>query len=139
MTGQGSTGNGSDFCAIYVRASPAAATANVVVTYAGGVGNNARATNYDGVDPVTPVGTYVGDTDGSLAVTSEVGGLVVDVHSHYNFTPTQGAGQTLEQFQNNGGVYQSAAYSKEDGAATVTMSWSGGSARAQGALPINAA
>ncbi len=134
MTFAGGTQSGTDYCAIYYLTSPAATTANIVISYPSGGATVAYASNYDSVGSVS---AYVGSTTTTLNISSQTGARVVDVLSFYNSTPTVGAGQTQEAYQNNGGANQSAAFSYEPGAATVTMSWTMSASRAQGSISIN--
>lgn len=134
-TGTSQSGGGNeDRAAIWTLANPTAGTFNIVVTFPGSTGAVIYITNYSGVGSV---GTAAGDTDGSVDVSLNANGIAIDVHSGYNYTPTQGGSQTLEQFQNNGGSYQSGAFSKRTGSGTVALSWTGGSTRAQHAVPLN--
>lgn len=71
-------------------------------------------------------------TSGSMNVSSALGDVVIDVLSLSGSTGdalTIGAGQTSKFNLSNGGVNLIAGSSTEDGAATVTMSWSWANSR----------
>lgn len=113
--------------------APDVATANVVITLAGGGKIVAAASDYTGVDQTTPTGTAVtaSGSSGTLAPTvdasSASGELVLDVGGNPNSAAiaTVGAGQTERlNLTNSGSDPRSNTFaSDEAGASTVTMSW----------------
>ena len=120
---------------IWRLVAPAVSTADVVVTFASSARGCAQAATYSGVHQTTPHGTAAAAGGSSLtpsvAVTSAAGELVVDIAATRDETKTltPGAGQTEEPAggfvgaSGAGSTSVQAAASREDGAASVTMSW----------------
>lgn len=116
---------------VYRAVAPASGAQNVVFTAAGNMEHGAiEVVSLTGVDQTTPVGTEAtaegSSTTPSVAVSSAAGELVVDAVG--GFSPAGsvavGAGQTSRvENENWGGNDAAAGMSTEDGAASVTMSW----------------
>lgn len=118
---------------LYRLVAPATGSNNVVITTAASEEITAAAINLTGVDQTTPTGTPTIEAsgDGSIAVASAVGELVMDCVTYFNTTPT--ATGSLVWQENNAGAAQSGAGQSKAGAASVTMDWGswGGSAGGQ--------
>jgi hypothetical protein len=132
---------GRIYLSYWYLVGPPIGTANVVIT-GSGTFQAVAALTYSGVDQVTPFGVSAGadDADGTpttVNVTSEAGQLVLDIVGHCHTSGganfTVGAGQTERaQIESPGGgtTYPRVACSEEAGAASVTMSWTIGTATA---------
>lgn len=125
MTSAGAavTSGGNDVAAIFYLVSPTPATGNVIVSFGGGTGCSAWASQYSGA---SGVGGYTTGSTTSISVSSVVGALVVDIIAQYaGSPPTPGAGQTQDFVQTNFPTFEDAHGSHESGATSVTMDWSG--------------
>jgi hypothetical protein len=131
--------------------NPTATTADIVATW-NGTHDDSRVSVQivDGIDTGTPFGTAVTDTNASgttltVDVSSATGEIVVDVagHSQAGGTATEGANQTVDTINSTmGGTAFYAHASHEDGATTVTMSYTWGSSattQAIAAIPLKPA
>ena len=124
---------------VWYLVNPTAGSYDVVVTNSTtGMRTSLVVFNVLGdVDTSTPVSggtSTTGTTDASNAVTSAVGDLVIDVLCSGN-DPTVGSGQTEV---GNADATQYLTVSREAGAASVTMSWTGNGNHAWAGLSINA-
>ena len=136
---------------IWYLLAPAVGTANVVVTLTGSCHFVASATDYFGVNQTNPLGTLVTATGSasstpSVTVASAAGQLVIDsliVQGDVAPIAPTGPGQTLLWSQTTGTSAGDAlgGGSDQNGASTVTMSWSENSAHnwALAAVPLIAA
>ena len=123
---------------IWYLLAPSVGTANVVVNLTGSCHFVASSTDYFGVNQTTPFGTLVTATGNSftpsVTLTSAAGQLVVDSlitqGSALSITPT-GPGQTQLWSQTTGTSAGDAlgGGSYQNGAASVTMSWTENSAQ----------
>lgn len=147
---QAGPSSGNDLASVWTLTSPAASTANVVVSFAVAREVVANASAYGGVNTASPVGTAVGevnpsaDNNPSIDVTSQAGGLVVDVLAAWNMgTVTVGPSPQAEDYrEDNTNVVASGFGSSKPGAASVTVSWTKTNAArptAHAALPLNPA
>lgn len=130
---------------IWYLANPPTGVNTVLITWAGSA-DKARgggAVSFTGVNADAPLGTLVSTVGtGSLSVdvTSEIGELVID-HFAQGSTiwigHTPGAGQTLVMAYSTARA-DKMSISEEDGAASVTMSWSSTSGNNSGlqAVPL---
>ncbi len=114
--------------AMFYFINPPTGATNVVVTW--GVGDAtgfAGVSSYNGADQTTPLRGSTSTTGTSSPVTATIGSavddIVVDAVGEYNDTLSVGAGQTSLFMSNSGAIY--GAGSREDGAASVVMSWTG--------------
>ncbi len=132
---------------IWYLLAPAVGTANVVVTLNGGHPFVAGATDYFGVDQSTPLGTLAAATGSnstpSVNVSSAPGQLVVDMvvaQGDSNSIAVSGSGQVQLWNQNTGssGGDARGGDSYQNGASSVTMSWSEGNTQswAIAAVPL---
>ena len=101
---------------------------NVVINWSGNTGWHAGSVSYDGVDPVSPLGTVVTNIDNDnnprTTVASVAGELVVDaVGFILNSAMNVGGGQTARVNQAGGGGLPGGGSSEEPGAAAVLMNW----------------
>ncbi len=118
---------------LWYRLAPDEGTYNIVVTLDSAARFVAGAISFAGVSQSIPLGTYAGvggySSSLSVNVSSEEGGMVVDVMGHQNSSTTAaiGAGQTqrwMDATTNGTPSNNAAGYSStEAGAAGVTMSW----------------
>ena len=125
-------GTGNHAVEIWALAAPAAGLHNVTINFAGNTAATAGAITFNGVDQISPTGTFVSasgtSTAASVAVASAPGDLVLDVqYWERNLldllgSPSNGAGQTAVWNQSVGLDFGSS--STKAGAATVTMSGS---------------
>ena len=132
---------------IWQLVAPAIGTHDVVINFSAPLsyGSVAGVMTFTGVNQVTPLGTFVAASGSSAGpatvnVSSATNQLVFDTVGCETCTSlTVGAGQTQRWnlFMDDGNVMGAA--STEPGAATVTMSWTLGTADywAIGAVPIN--
>ena len=117
---------------IWRLVAPTVGTANVVINFGGTTAASAGATTFNGVNQVTPTGTYAGASGSSglasVAVTSAVGDLVIDAEYWRSDAGTYGVGtgQTLAWSALN--VTNRGYSSTEAGAASVTMTSTASSA-----------
>ncbi len=125
--------------------SPAAGSADVVVSLGGATDIKGGAVTYNGVEQTTPTGTYAGasgtGTTASVDVSSATGGLVLDITNWDNNPSGYSTGTGQSDIWNLTNSAHRAVSTTEAGAATVTMS-STVSASNQweiGAVSINAA
>lgn len=128
--------------------APETGTYNILVTLTRAARFVAGAISLNGVDQNTPLGTFAGTSGNgntpSVTVSSEEGGLVVDMmgFATSSYTATAGAGQTQQwaEVTTNGTASNNVrGYSStEAGAASVTMSWtiSTGTKWAISAVPV---
>lgn len=119
---------------LYRIINPPTAAANIVITWTGAIsGGYAIASSYHTVNQTTPFSGFAvaNSTGGGVAgpatlnITSATGQLVVDAIGFADFdasTATAGAGQT-EVGKGAGATFWFGGGSREDGAGTVTMSW----------------
>jgi uncharacterized repeat protein (TIGR01451 family) len=129
--------------------SPPQATANVIVTLSASAAVVGGAVSFFGVDPTVPFGTFTSATatsaTASTSVTSAPDEIVVDVAVAQGnaFTLTAGGGQTAHWNTATGIAAGDAcgASSRENGASSVTMSWTLLLSRAWaiGAVPLKPA
>jgi hypothetical protein len=132
---------------IWSLVAPALGTHDVAITFSARLSFGAAAgvQTFNGVDQVTPLGTFVpasGSSAGpaTVDVSSGANQLVFDTVACETCTSlTLGASQTQLWNLSHAGGYAMGAASTEPGAATVTMSWTLGSSDhwAIGAVPIN--
>ena len=125
-------GAGNHAVEIWALAAPVAGLNNVTINFAGNTAATAGAITFNGVDQLSPTGTFASasgtSTAASVAVASAPGDLVLDVqYWERNFldllgSPSNGPGQTAIWNQNVGQDF--GATSTKAGAATVTMSGS---------------
>lgn len=113
---------------IYKLVAPDTGTHDVVVSFSTvpDLGCVVGVVTFTGVDPTTPLGTFVSATGDNNAptvnVSSATGELVFDtLWSYYATTATAGAGQT-QQWNTTSSTGRGSG-STENGALTVTMSW----------------
>jgi hypothetical protein len=134
-------------CGIWVLAAPATGANDLVVTMSATTSMNGEGVSWTGVDQTTPAdggAEAVGTTTAvTVDVTSASGDRVIDVVGWYEGTNadlTAGGGQTEIYARHNTGPTYGAG-SHENGAGTVTMSWTLGAAAnwAQCACNLNAA
>jgi hypothetical protein len=119
---------------LYGKAGMAAGSANVVVTYSGTASEAGFGViSFTGVDQASPVRTAIGANAISASPTISVSSAVDDVVVDGAWLGTAvdsiapGTGQTLRWSELAiGGPYLSGGGSTENGAANVTMSWTGG-------------
>jgi hypothetical protein len=132
---------------IWQLVAPELGTYDVVISFSSPLsyGGVAGVMTFNGVDQITPLGTFAGANGisagpATVDVSSGANQLVFDTAACETCTSlTSGAGQTERwNLSMNSGRILGAA-STEPGAATVTMSWTLGSADywAIGAVPIN--
>jgi hypothetical protein len=122
---------------LWYLVNPPTGANNVVVTFSASVAYIVGISSYYNVHQTTPFGTAAtatgNSTSASVAVTSAVGDLVVDVveKNKDNEAITAGANQTQRwnRVNSTSGLDNIGAGSSEAGAATVTMSWSWSTAR----------
>jgi len=114
---------------IWKIVAPTTGAADVVITWDIDDDVCGSVINYNGVDQTTPTENFTTQTqntdDPSMDVTSAVGDYVVGVMASTEAEFTVGAGQTSRLSQAPGD--HECEGSDETGAATVAMSWSGGS------------
>lgn len=123
-----SSGDTTSYCGLHRMLAPATASTAVVWTINAGALGAVGCSSYNGVHQTTPLGNTavalgIGTTTTpSTALTSATGEMVLDVLNTFDPTSrTVGAGQTsIFNIQDDtiGGCA-----SREDGAASVTMSW----------------
>jgi hypothetical protein len=108
----------------YEIVNPPTGASDVIITVDAPVEITYLISSYNGVDQADPIGAIAEATgsgaNGSVAVASAVGDLVLDVFD-VEQTSTVGADQTEEGSDLGGGDEFSG--SREAGAASVTMSW----------------
>ena len=115
---------------MWMLTAPVEGTADIVVSLTKAVNVVAGATAYSGVDQSTPYSTVAtgnGSSDPTFTVASAAGELVVDIVADRDVnSETVGAGQTAQWVLKNGTASSDAwgGSSSEQGAASVTMSWS---------------
>lgn len=119
----------SSIAALHRRLAPTTASSAVVWTFTGATGLGAvGVSSYNGVHQTTPLGdfdTAIGigvSTEPSITLTSAVGEMCLDALNTFDPTVRNvGAGQTsIFNIQDD---TIGACASREDGAASVTMSW----------------
>jgi hypothetical protein len=118
---------------IWYLKNPPIGTGSIVVTCSSATWIEAGATVYWNVDQTTTFGTPASasgiSTTASVNVTSAVGDLVIDSLSYWNNTASTfsvGTGQTQIYHVSIDGSWKGGS-SRENGASSVTMSWSGNS------------
>jgi len=122
---------------IWQLVAPQSGAANVVINFSGSSSTDANAgvVTFTGVDQVTPTGTAAtnistgpGNSAATVTLPSAAGELVYDtVAVANNAAANAGPGQTRLWTTNTANIR--GAGSTEPGAASVTMSWTNGSAR----------
>jgi hypothetical protein len=117
---------GNQAVEIWRLVNPPVGTANVVVTFPGSTAAAGGATTFNGVDPTTPTGTYVGATgtgiSSSVVVTSAANDVVIDSENWNGYTLgySAGSGQSVQWSQSESA--QLGASTTAAGASSVTMS-----------------
>jgi hypothetical protein len=130
-------GGGQNRSEIWQLLSPAVGTANIVVTLSAAKNVAAGAVSFFGVDQSTPVGSLASgsgnSTTANVTVSSAAGEVVLDAVSANGdaISLTAGAGQTQRYNTGTGtaGGNVRAGGSTEQGAPTVTMSWTLGASK----------
>lgn len=126
-------GGGVQGAHLYYFVAPPTGATNLVASFGDDDDGAFGASSYNGVDQTTPRRTNSNDTGtgvGSPATVtcdpSAVGDVVVDCVSSIDGQPVLGANQvSLFNTESSGGSGRWGAGSREAGAATVTMSWTG--------------
>jgi hypothetical protein len=137
---------GSRYTAFYYLLNPAGGAQNLVWTTNGSGTVWLVPISLHNVNQTTPFGepgcssSTVGQISGSVNVTSDAGGLVLDLiaKSSHVETVVPDAGQTLIQFTTTGTTQFRDSYKATSEAGITTMGWSWGNARgfALTALPV---
>jgi hypothetical protein len=117
---------------VWALRSPAATTADVVVTASAAADIIiATASSYDGVDITSDASTHAGTfasevdgADGSLTISTASGDMAIDVLQSFAASATVGAGQTLEINANPGNNTHIHTSREAATGASVVMSWS---------------
>lgn len=124
--------SGQERASLWGKAAPAVGSADVVLTMGANCTGGVNALSAYNVDQATPTGTP-GGNDGfnstaiTCDVTAAVGDLVYDsVHYYAGVTPSITVDASQVQRSNQSIGNHRVGQSTEAGAATVTMSWTGG-------------
>jgi hypothetical protein len=112
---------------MYGIVNPPASASAIEVEFSAPVAMGYVISSYNGVDPGTPyentnAASGTGET-ASVTISSGAGGLVVDVATAAGPTVAEGANQDQEGSDVTDGSNYTMGASREDGAASVEMSW----------------
>lgn len=110
----------------YIIAAPPTAASDIAIDFNASATGSYLVSSFSGCDQADPIGdnqTASGSgTSASVAVTAAAGDIVLDYLQAATSTITEDGGQTLEMADLNRSSFYMAA-SRENGAASVTMSW----------------
>lgn len=130
MTAVGQLTSGGVRVEMFRLIAPATGANSVVVSVAATTDIGAAASSYTGAHQTTPLGaaaTASGTgTEPTVNVVAAVDDLVIDATGMVNAVLTAGPGQTQRANYSTGVDLLTGVMSTEPGAATVTMSWTGG-------------
>lgn len=134
MTSIGSVVIGAQTIYAYYYINPPTTATDTVIQWAGGASSGLAfgVTSYNGVDQTTPIRTSSfnsatgSGTTPTINISSATGDMVLDAMDVLQLISSVGADQTSE-LESLGGSDEF-GLSRQDGAASVTMSWTSGSA-----------